>query len=163
MSIANAINLVINQLMKKLPILVFLFMWIPLLKGQQQNQVPSSIKESFINQYPGEPALWKKDGKFYKVSFNDPVSHLGQIIVYDENGNVVRKETEVESLEYPSNINTYYLEKYPGEKYKIWKTENMTGERQFYIDHKSQRLLFDSDGNIISDKKQFKPIKKQKP
>src|SRR5215213_6209966 len=63
-------------------------------------QVPTLVTEKFNHEFPGVSGNWSMDGDNYKVEFVDPVSHLGHVIIYDRNGEVIRRESE---LDKPSN------------------------------------------------------------
>src|SRR5687768_6805451 len=87
-------------------------------------QTPAAITDKFNSEHPGVPATWKKDGDNYKVDFVDPDSNMGQIIVYDRNGSILRRESELDNLAYPQSINDYFIKTYPGEKYKTWGSQD---------------------------------------
>jgi hypothetical protein len=118
----------------------------------RQEQVPAEIRDKFNNERPGVPAVWRKDGDNYMVNFTDPDSNRGQIIVYDKNGAVLRRESELDNTAYPQSISEYYFRHYPGEKFRTWASEDQQGVKTFFIDRKSEIIRFDKDGKMIPGK-----------
>src|SRR5688572_6556895 len=71
----------------------------------ESGQIPSMVVERFNREYPGVSGNWIKDGENFRVEFVDPQSHLGHIIVYDRNGEVIRRESELDGPSNPNAIN----------------------------------------------------------
>src|ERR1041384_3535151 len=93
-------------------------------------QVPSQVTEKFNREYPGISGSWSKDGENYRVEFTDPKSRMNHVILYDRNGEVIRRESEVDQV--PQSINEYYNKNYPGEQLKTWALDEKSGERSYY-------------------------------
>ena len=109
-------------------------------------QIPSLIVEKFNREYPGVSGSWTTDGENFKVEFTDPQSHLGHIIVYDRNGDVIRRESELDGPKNPNAINEYYKKNFPGEDIKTWSVEEKNGDRSYYAKRKEELLRFNKDG-----------------
>ncbi len=114
---------------------------------------PQAIVDKFIKEYPGITPSWRMDGKNFQAEFVNPTTFKGNVIVYDKDGNVIRRENEMENASYPPNINTYFIKKYPGEKFKTWTTQNENGEETYYIKRNNEIVWFDKNGNYISPAK----------
>jgi hypothetical protein len=112
-----------------------------------QQDIPSGVKDKFNKEHPGVPATWTKDGENLKVNYVDPDSNKGQVLVYDHNGSVLRRESELDNATYPPKINDYFISHYPGEKFKTWASEDPAGVKTFFIDRKSEIIWFDREGN----------------
>lgn len=126
------------------------------------SQVPVAVKTIFDTEHPGISAIWKADGENLKVSYNDPESKLGRIIVYDKEGKVVRVENEVDNMKYPNAIGEFYNKNYPGEKYQVWSAEDKTdGETNYYSGRNMETIWFDKDGNKLPERK-VKVVEKKK-
>ena len=131
------------------------FLSISVLRSQnlvEQQDMPNEVKDKFTKEHPGVPSTWKKDGENYKVDYIDPESNRGQVIVYDRNGSVLRREVELENASYPPKINDYFISHYPGEKFKTWSSEDPAGVKTFFIDRKSEIIWFDREGNPVTEK-----------
>lgn len=61
--------------------------------------VPESVKLSFEKEFPGIQARWEADDKNFKAIYADPKTNSKGIIIYDNAGKVIRRDTEVN----PSN------------------------------------------------------------
>jgi len=109
-------------------------------------QVPNVVIERFNREYPGVSGNWSVDGENFKVQFTDPQSHLGHIIVYDSNGEVLRRESELDGPKNPNAINDYFKKNYPGEQLKTWQVEEKNGDVSYYANRKEEVLRFNKDG-----------------
>jgi hypothetical protein len=118
----------------------------------QQINPPKVILDKFTKEYPRVTPSWRMDGQNFVAEFVDPVSLKGVSVVYDKEGNVVRKESEVENASYPQGINDYYIKKYPGEKFKTWSSLDDKGERRYFIRREKETVWFDQEGHVIADK-----------
>lgn len=147
--------------MKNLVILVFVLATIAT-RAQDKTEnrsldpslVPVVVKTNFDKEHPGTSAIWKADGENFKVSYNDPESKLGRIIIYDKEGKVVRIENEVDHMKYPNAIGEFYNKNYPGEKYQVWRAEDKAnGETNYYSGRNMEIIWFDKDGNKLPERK----------
>jgi hypothetical protein len=111
---------------------------------------PENVKTQFNTDYPGNNNVsWRPEGKNFIVSYTDPKTGMSNMIVYDRDGKVVRKEMEVDKEIFPSGITDYYTKEYPKEKFKVWQTEK-NSKTYYYIDRKGKTLWFDQSGKNIS-------------
>ncbi len=114
---------------------------------------PAEVKDKFIKEHPSVTPSWSMDGKNFKAEFVDPNTFKGNCIVYDAEGNVIRRENEMENASYPKSINDYFIKTYPGEKFKTWSSLDARGNRTFYIKRNNDQVWFDKDGKVIESKK----------
>lgn len=120
----------------------------------EPSQVPAVVIQKFDTDHPGITPVWKADGENYKASFNDPVSKLGRMIVYDKQGKVLRTENEVDNATYPKPIGEYYEKNYPGEKYQVWSSEDLeSGQMLYYSGRNMETIWFDKDGARVPERK----------
>jgi hypothetical protein len=110
---------------------------------------PDVIVERFNKEHPGVTPTWRMDGKNYVADFVDANTLKGMTIVYDAEGKVIRRESEVENSSYPQVINDYYIKHYPGEKYRTWTSQDEKGERRYFIKRDRNTLWFDKEGKIV--------------
>jgi hypothetical protein len=111
-------------------------------------QVPTQVTERFNREYPGISGSWSKDGDNFRVEFTDPNSRMSHVIIYDRNGEVIRRENEVDQV--PQAINDYYQKNYPGEKLRTWRRNNTKGEQEYYTLHNKEQVRFDKEGKFIA-------------
>ncbi len=94
------------------------------------------------------------------MSFVDPESKLGRVLVYDKKGNVVRSENEVDSTGYPTAIGDYYSDNYPGETFQVWSTDDKTGGKTLYFSNRNEETIwFDQQGKVVPSKKANNAVK----
>jgi hypothetical protein len=123
-------------------------------------QLPAVVTENFTRQFPNVTPIWRKDGNNFKVSFVDPESKLGRVLVYDKKGNVVRSENEVDSTGYPTAIGDYYSDNYPGETFQVWSTDDKTGGKTLYFSNRNEETIwFDQQGKVVPSKKANNAVK----
>ncbi len=170
-SLANYRNIKTKAMIRLLIFLLFVccrtaYSQIPEKQGEDVSldpkQVPAVAVQNFTSQNPNATPAWRMDGQNYRASYVDPQSKLGRIVVYDKNGNVVRTENEVDNAHYPSSIGDYYSEKYPGETYQVWLTDEQDGAKAlYYTNRNAETIWFDKNGKIMPAQKARKNIKKE--
>jgi len=57
--------------------------------------VPEAVKATFEKEFPGIQAKWEADDKNFKATYADPKTNSKGIIIYDNSGQVIRRDTEV--------------------------------------------------------------------
>lgn len=114
---------------------------------------PEKVITKFNEDFPGNSNVnWKAEGENYQVTYTDPKTNMDNRIVYDREGNIIRKENEVDKLTYPSDIADYYSKKHPKEKYKVFQTEREEGKTSYYINRKGKIEWFDQSGKRLRKK-----------
>ncbi len=63
--------------------------------------VPEIVKNTFTTEFPTLQAKWEMDDKNYKAIYADPKNNSKGIIIYDVNGKVIHRDTEVNTLSKP--------------------------------------------------------------
>ena len=89
--------------MRPLFILMFTFMLGGIAQAQERSVktatatvvVPESVKATFEKEFPGLQAKWEADDKNFKATYADPKTSSKGIIIYDNSGKVIRRDTEV--------------------------------------------------------------------
>jgi hypothetical protein len=110
-------------------------------------QVPDSISKRFSMQYPEvKNQTWKTENNRYRVTYRDNMN-MEQSVIYDRNGQIYGKRSEVQTQEVPPSVSEYYSKNYPGEsKYKVYRETDTIGGNSYYIDRKGERIYFDNQG-----------------
>jgi hypothetical protein len=112
--------------------------------------VPDKLIEKFRRDYPTAIEMqWSKEkDDEYKVVFKDP-PNTKQLIVYDKEWKIIRRETELEMQQIPDSILNFYKQNYPAETgYKVWLREDING-KVYYSNGMEFGLFFDMNGKII--------------
>lgn len=111
---------------------------------------PENVTTAFNTEYPGNTNVsWKVKGNNFWVTYTDPKTNLGHVIIYNKEGKIVRRENEVDKLTYPSEISDYYTKQYPKEKFQVWQTERTAGQTYYFITRKGKVLWFDQTGKSV--------------
>lgn len=57
--------------------------------------VPEPVKATFEKEFPGVQPKWEADDKNFKAIYADPKTNSKGIIIYDNSGQVIRRDTEI--------------------------------------------------------------------
>jgi len=115
-------------------------------------KAPKKVSNKFIEQYPNVKPSWTLDGENYQAKYPDSKTQLNHFVLYDKEGNVMRKESELDYKEYPVVINQYHSWRFPNETFKVLQCEAPNGDKYYYSKRKNEIIKFDTLGNYISDK-----------
>lgn len=111
--------------------------------------IPQPVRTAFSGAYPdADVAGWRFVDNRYKVMFKD--RNMQQVAVYDKNGNLLRRETELDAADVPGAIAQYYKKNYPNEAtYHVWLVEEGKGKKSYTAPLNDKMLYFDADGQYI--------------
>lgn len=91
-----------------------------------ESQVPEKIKNSFTKEFQSTKANWSKEEAGYEASFKKDGKELS--IVFDLEGAVMERETEIQKSDLPAFVNDYVSTNYPKFKLKeIARIESTKG------------------------------------
>lgn len=113
---------------------------------------PQVVLDKFHDEYREVTPKWTREGSLFRAEFVDPNTLKGACMVYDHDGKVVRRETEMGNNTYPAGILQYFIKKYPGEKFKTWSSLDNSGSRKYYICRDKTKVWFDHDGKFIEER-----------
>lgn len=116
--------------------------------------LPSIVLNNFTIDQPNTKAEWRIDEENYAADYKDNITGRGRTVVYNRDGNIVRREYEVEYTVYPSTIGQYYSDNFPKEKYIVWSSEDANGELMYYYSYHDygKMVWFDKDGKYLPNK-----------
>jgi len=57
--------------------------------------IPDIVKASFSKEFPGIQPKWETEDKNFKAIYADPKTNSKGIIIYDAQGQVIRRDVEV--------------------------------------------------------------------
>ena len=119
-------------------------------------QAPERVQVTFKTKYPdAQGTTWTTVGSNYQATYMDK-NGVHNMVVFNNDGSIVRSESEMDMKEYPANVRSYYEKKYPGEKdYHVWVVTDANGEKTYYIpsEHAGVRYYFDKTGNYLREEK----------
>src|SRR4051812_31216949 len=78
-------------------------------------QIPTPVVESFRKENPSVIPIWKHEGKYFRATYIDQATNLGNSILYNSGGKSLRRDRELEKSEYPQPVIDFYNKTYPGE------------------------------------------------
>ncbi len=64
---------------------------------KKKSTIPETVINKFNENFPGNSNVnWTKEGKNYVVTYTDSKTHMENMIVYDKEGKIIRKESEMD-------------------------------------------------------------------
>jgi hypothetical protein len=115
---------------------------------------PAAAKEHFEKHHAGSSnVIWREVNGEYHVTYTDPKTKLGHVIVYNSEGKLIRHENELETTTYPETVKKFFIKEYPGEKYSIWESQDEKGSKTYYIPREKEFLWFDENGKLSGKRK----------
>jgi hypothetical protein len=69
----------------------------------QKTEVPSLVLNNFTKEFPTAEATWTRDGENFKAEFINIETRVPQVIVYDKEGAVVRRESQLDNIPQPES------------------------------------------------------------
>lgn len=115
-----------------------------LVRGQEKSapvalepgQVPEAVMRAFTADHPGENGAWSLHDQQYKVEFVQKEARVAHWIIYDKEGKVLKRDTEVESVPGDSHE--------PGNNLRPSAPDTMLNSPQ--RGPRSEALRYDSEG-----------------
>lgn len=115
--------------------------------------VPPAVEQKFVLEYPDAQAQWQSEGRNFKAKFINPVNNLGYIQVYDQQGNVLRRERELEPAEVPPRVSEFLVKNSRGQGFVVWTVTDSAGKQSFYSPRPEGTVVFDKTGLPLSEVK----------
>lgn len=117
----------------------------------QDKEVPASAKTTLKSNYPAATGLkWEKENGNFEVEFE--VGETGYSVVFDNAGNILETEIEINSDALPVKAIEYVLKNYAAQKIKeAAKITDAKGTVTYEAEIKGKDLIFDSSGNFIKE------------
>jgi uncharacterized membrane protein YkoI len=108
------------------------------------DKIPVVVKESFVKSYPTAKKIkWDKEGKDFEASFENAKDELS--VVFDEKGNIIEVEKEIEFSELPVEVQAALKGKKVKEVAQIMKN----GKTIYEAEIAGKDLLFEANGQMI--------------
>jgi hypothetical protein len=113
-------------------------------------QVPESVIQKFEKEnLQSLNVNWKVDGTNFIVTYNDTLN-LHYRNVYDKNGNLIMRESEIWKNNVLPAISSYCVAYLPSSEIgRVWLLELSETERSYYTIVDDVALFFDEEGNIF--------------
>jgi hypothetical protein len=120
--------------------------------GVAETEIPTPVRDAFKKENPQLTPVWKVDGGLFKATFVDPATNLGNVLIYQGSGEVLRREREMEASEIPQPVKEFYSKNFPGEGFVLWSRVDNAFMQTYYAHRNTRVLTFDKDGNYIGPK-----------
>lgn len=141
--------------MKKLALMMVAAMITSLTFAQkiQEKDVPLAVKRAFEKHYPNiKEVKWDKEEEKVEASFD--LNKIDNSVLFDEKGNILETEVEIELNQLPKGILEYVATNYKEQKVKeVAKITDAKGIIFYEVEIKGLDLLFDSNGKFIKETK----------
>lgn len=115
-----------------------------------EKNIPTTVKNAFQKQYPDIRTKWDKEEGNYEASFS--LNNKDCSALYDEQGNQLETEVEIEINELPKEVSSYLKEHHAGQKIKeVTKITDSKGIETFEVEIRGKDLIFDSHGDFLKN------------
>lgn len=112
-------------------------------------QPTTIVLNKFSAAYPNVSPAWALQDEIYSAEYRDANTNMERVVSYDKQGNVFSIENELHNDAYPASIATYFIKKYPGEKFTTWSYEDGMGNKMYYILRGEESVWFSNEGKFI--------------
>ncbi len=123
----------------------------------QKRDVSPNVKQAFNQKFPdAQNVSWNKENNNeWEAEFK--MSGMEYSANYNEKGEWLETESEIENNELPSRVSQKMAKDYPNasikEVFKVERKEGVLYEYEFKLNGKTQEVVFDASGNVIESKK----------
>jgi hypothetical protein len=142
-----------SKKMKKIAVLWALVLFSTVSFAQQMNDtdIPSAVRDSFQKLYSGlNDVDWEMEGGNYEAEFD--LKKTETSVIFDAQGNLLETESEIKTSHLPDGAVKYIEANYAGEKIReAAKITDAKGIIFYEADVKGKDLIFDSNGNYVSN------------
>src|SRR5690349_7367154 len=112
--------------------------------------VPSPVKQSFTNNYPGITPEWEKEDGNFEASFRKNGHDMSCVI--NHSGTILETETDVAPSELPKEALIYLKTHYKGHSIKeASKIVKQGGEVNYEAMVHGRDVMFDKDGKYLKE------------
>jgi hypothetical protein len=126
--------------------------------GQNLMNPPYPVTNNFSSNYPGMNPNWSMTNNNYRAEYSD--RGVNRAVIYDKDGNLLNREMELNTTDYPDGVNDYFTKNFPNKKYKVWSSEDQAGTKSYYSHYNDDLYLFDNQGKYVNKKAWPKTSKK---
>jgi len=122
-----------------------------------EKNVPKAVQNSFHAEYVSVTDVdWEKEGNLYEAEYEE--NNAEQTILFDAAGTILRTESEVLMSGIPAAIQVYVETNFKGFKMEEAVILKWDGNSFYKIeiddDRKELDILFDMEGNYVSEDKE---------
>jgi hypothetical protein len=117
----------------------------------KEKDVPTPVKTAFQKNFPqAKVEKWEKEGVNFEAEFE--LNKTEQSVVFDEQGNLLETEIEIELNQLPKGVLEYVIANYKGQNVKeAAKITDAKGNVTYEAEIKGMDILFDSNGKFIKE------------
>ncbi len=115
------------------------------------DEIPKIVQDSFASRHPGIKAKWEKEDLKYEANFEKDGKEMSA--VFDVSGKLLETEIEIEFESLPKTISEYLQKNNKGKIKEASKITNASGLITYEVEVGKSDLMFDAQGNFISENK----------
>ncbi|MCX8143003.1 MAG: PepSY-like domain-containing protein [Bacteroidia bacterium] len=118
-----------------------------------EKEVPIAVKNALHQKYPdAKEVKWEKENQYIEAEFD--VKKADVSVLFDDQGNIIETEQEIEINELPKGVVDYVKSHYKQNIKEAAKITDAKGTVTYEAEIKGMDLIFDSNGKFLKEIKE---------
>jgi len=118
-----------------------------------EKEVPITVKNALHQKYPdAKEVKWEKENQYIEAEFD--VKKVDVSVLFDDQGNIIETEQEIEINELPKGVVDYVKSHYKQNIKEAAKITDAKGTVTYEAEIKGMDLIFDSNGKFLKEIKE---------
>jgi hypothetical protein len=118
-----------------------------------EKEVPIAVKNALHQKYPdAKEVKWEKENQYIEAEFD--VKKVDVSVLFDDQGNIIETEQEIEINELPKGVVDYVKSHYKQNIKEAAKITDAKGTVTYEAEIKGMDLIFDSNGKFLKEIKE---------
>jgi len=118
-----------------------------------EKEVPIAVKNALYQKYPdAKEVKWEKENQYIEAEFD--VKKTDVSVLFDNQGNIIETEQEIEINELPKGVVDYVKSHYKQNIKEAAKITDAKGTVTYEAEIKGMDLIFDSNGKFLKEIKE---------
>jgi len=115
-----------------------------------EKEVPIAVKNALHQKYPdAKDVKWEKENQYIEAEFD--VKKADVSVLFDDQGNIIETEQEIEINELPKGVVDYVKSHYKQNIKEAAKITDAKGTVTYEAEIKGMDLIFDSNGKFLKE------------
>jgi len=115
-----------------------------------EKEVPIAVKNALHQKYPdAKDVKWEKENQYIEAEFDVKKSDVS--VLFDDQGNIIETEQEIEINELPKGVVDYVKSHYKQNIKEAAKITDAKGTVTYEAEIKGMDLIFDSNGKFLKE------------
>jgi hypothetical protein len=115
-----------------------------------EKEVPIAVKNALYQKYPdAKEVKWEKENQQIEAEFD--VKKADVSVLFDDQGNIIETEQEIEINELPKGVVDYVKSHYKQNIKEAAKITDAKGTVTYEAEIKGMDLIFDSNGKFLKE------------